>query len=89
MENNKKWYVFANCGVGTQLFMCDLTQEEFETIKRLIDSTDIDNGNVIFEEDFSGWITEFDGEGYDSKEAALKAMQKYNIIGSNKILLKP
>ena len=92
MKNNKKWYVFANNAEGTQLFMCDLTQEEFETVKRLLHSQDIDSGNVICDEGYSGCVTAIDNKGYDSKEAALKALKedRYHsyMINSNEILLK-
>lgn len=90
MENNKKWYVFVNSGESNNLFMCDLTQEEFETVKRLIHSQDRDSGNVIYDEDYSGWIKAYDSKGYDSKEAALKALKEDDCCGIkyHEILLK-
>lgn len=90
MENNKKWYIFANSAEGNQLFMCDLSPKEFETVKRLLHSQDVDSGNVIYDEDYSGGMACIDDTGYDSKEAALKALKEDRCSGinCNKILLK-
>ena len=74
MENNKKWYVFANRAEGIQLFMCDLSPEEFETVKRLLHAQDTDSGNVIYYEDYSGGMACIDNTGYDSKMEALKGL---------------
>ena len=74
MENNKKWYVFGNSGEGIQLFMCDLTQKEFETVIHLLHSQYIGSGNVIYDEDYSGFMACIDDTGYDSKMEALKGL---------------
>ena len=81
MENNKKWYVFANSAEGIQLFMCDLSPEEFETVKRLLHSQDVDSGNVIYDEDYSGVMACIDDTGYDSKMEALKGLASNEYFG--------
>lgn len=81
MENNKKWYVFANSAEGNQLFMCDLSPEEFETVKRLLHSQDVDSGNVIYDEDYSGGMACIDDTGYDSKMEALKGLASKRHFG--------
>lgn len=93
MENNKKWYVFESGAEGSRLFVCDLSPEEIEVIKHFLKcAQNVEFGNIICDEGYSGWIMANGSKGYDSKEAALKALKEDSyysyMFNSNEMLLK-